>query len=382
LALAIMVVTSFAVACGPTGDDDGSAPVEPDAPVITDLSPGPGDSDFFYQASLWAEWNVAPEGATYELAMAGEAVTGTTESASSGRVLSFTPDAALAPATAYTSTISWNSPDSPLVVEFQTGPYGNAVADQNELVGKTYNLDLVSADFVEPPGVGPILQSQLGDIAILFSITEDSDFSVNELHILGAVGDSDAGEVSQDSCSQTLGFTSGPDGIVGTADDVPAAWDDPSMVMGPTNLTLTFSGIEATVQDLNITGTFHPSLSDMRGGTFSGRIDTRPLAPELDPEGGKDAICELVSETVGVECEECGGDNPGPYCLTVFAEIVNADEIPGLSLASRTCVDIISDFLSDAASCPDEAAAFDEDADKDGVLDGTYPGCPDWEVTP
>jgi len=364
-ALALAITTSLALACAPAGDDDDTVP-DPDAPVVTDLSPGPGDIDFFYQAPLWAEWNVAPEGAGYALAMGTESISGTTDTRSSGRVLSFTPDAALLPSASYTSTISWNSPDSPLTFEFQTGAYGNVVDDESNLIGRTFNLDLASADFVEPPGVGPILQSSIGDTAILFSPTGFVDSSNTAMHILGAVGEVISGEVSQDPCAQTLGFTAGPDGDTGTADDVPATWNNPVMEMGPTDLVLNFQGIAATIQDLNITGTFHPSLSDMRGGTFSGRIDTRPLAPELDPEGGEDAICTLVSKTVGVECQECGEPNPGVFCLSIVAENVNAGHVP-LVLEEISCTTVIDRI----ATCAEAAAAFDEDGD------GTYELCPD-----
>jgi hypothetical protein len=380
LALAFVATALLAVACTPSVGDDDAGSEDPDAPIITDLSPNVDDADFFYQASLWVEWNNAPEGATYSLSStAGVEVAGTTEYASQGRVLSFTPGADLSPSTAYVSTISWNSPSSPLSVPFQTGAYGNLVEDETSLIGKTYNLDLANADFVEPPGVGPILQSQIGDVSILFSVTHFVDpTDPIEMHILGALGDENAGIVSQDICAQTLGFTSGPDGEVGTADDIPAGWADPVMEMGPTNLTLSFQGIDATIQDLNITGTFHPSLSDMHGGTFAGRIDTRPLAPELDPDGGEDAICELVSETVGVDCEECGEPNPGVFCLTIYAENVNADEVADTTLVPRTCDLIINDYIADPEVCADAATAFDADADEDGTLDGLYLGCPEW----
>jgi len=368
LALTFVTATFVAVGCGPSADDDDSEPDPSGSPVITDLTPAPADSDFFYQADLWVEWNIAPEGATYELSQAGTAVSGTTGTRSSGRVLTFTPDAALQPSTSYSSTVSWNSDDSPLTFEFQTGAYGNELGTENDLVNKTFNLDLAAADFVEPPGVGPILQSQIGDIAILFSVTDDSDFTANELHILGAVGDSEGGTVSQDLCGQTLGFTYGPDGEFGGGDDLPATWSNPAMSMGPTNLSLSFQGTEVDIEDLNITGTFHPDLTDMRGGTFAGRIDTRPLNGLLDPDGGEDAICVLVAETVGVKCEECGGDNPGPYCLTLVAENVNADRVSDEGVVPLACEDIIAA----AATCVDEAAAFDPDGDL------SYSGCPAW----
>ncbi|MBJ93598.1 MAG: hypothetical protein CMP23_03900 [Rickettsiales bacterium] len=368
LALTFVAATFVAVGCGPSGDDDDSTPDPGSSPVITDLSPEPATDDFFYQSELWVEWNVAPEGATYALSKAGEAISGVSETRSSGRVLAFTPDAALESGAEYSVTVSWNSPDSPLTFDFSTGAHGTALEDNATLIGKTFHLDLASADFVTPPGVGPILQSQIGDLAILFSVTDDSNFAANELHILGATGSSDSGAVSQDTCGLTLGFTAGPDGVVGNDDDIPAVWDNPAMSLGPTNLELSTPDFAVMIENLEITGTFHPDLNDMRGGTFAGRIDTRPLVPLLDPEGGDDAVCELVSETVGVDCEECGGGSPGPYCLTIVAEDVTAAKISDSGITPVACDDIISD----AATCVDEAASFDPNGD------GTYIECPTW----
>ncbi len=349
-------------------DDDSTSP--PDSPVVTDLSPSPGEVDFFFGDRLWVEWNIAPVGADYELSSGTTQITGSTDFplVGSGRVLNFTPDQALSPSTSYTATVSWDSANSPLVVEFETGAYGSPVKDENELIGRPYLLDLASADFVEPPGVGPILQSQLGDTTMLFAITDDSNFSANSLHIIGSLGEGQGGTATQDLCVETLSFTAGPDGLVGTTDDEPASWSDPQVMSGPTELTVMLQGMETVIKDLRVTGTFHPTLSDTRGGTFSGRIDTRPMVPMLDPDGGDDSICQLVAQTVGVNCEECGSPNPGVFCLTIAAENVTSVSLPGFTLQPRSCEDIIDSILS----CPDEAAEYDSSGD------GSYDECPEW----
>ena len=283
-------------------------------------------------------------------------------------------------------TINWNSDDSPLAVSFSTGPYGNSVSDADAMVGKVFNIDLAAATFVEPPGVGPILQSQIGDVAILFSPTSDSNFAVGSqpgLHIIGGIGEVSGGSVAQDLCSETLAFTYGPDGTLGGTpnDDTPATWADPVLTLGPTDLPIAVQGIEANIEDLIITGTFHPDLTDLRGGIFSGTVDTRPLAPELDPEGGKGAICELVEETIGTPCVACASDGE-PFCLSVLAEDVTAAHIAGLELQSRNCMDIIGDYVSTSSetepTCKSAAEAFDVDVDENGEMDGTYTGCQLW----
>ncbi len=361
------------VACPPETDDD-DATEEGDPPsIIVEINPAPG-GELFYQSNLWVEFNRPPASVTITLSDAGGAsLSGAQDSSNSDRVWTFDPAEDLIPSTDYVMNVQW-SPAEPdagdLDVTFSTGPHGGSVADPTGMVGATYNIDLAGATFVEPPGVGAIIGSQLDGVAILFSPTDESSFEPGDqpgLHIIGALGEESGPDIVQEACTETLAFTYGPDSLYGTADDVPATWNDPKLELGPTDLPLSIQGIEATIQELVITGTFHPDLSDMRGGTFGGKIDTRPLAPELDPDGGEDAICQLVFETVGVECEECGGDNPGEFCLTVLAEDIVAAEVPGLELTPYTCADLIELYES-TGEC-DEALDFDEDGD------GTYELC-------
>jgi hypothetical protein len=364
---AMVPVGLISQACtGETTGDDDDATADPPV-VIVEANPEPGEDNFFFQSPLWVEFDRAPDSATITLSGPDGDVAGTQESDNNGRVERFTPSAALTPSASYTMTVSWSPSEGDLSVDFQTGPYGGMVGTPGDLVDMAFNIDLAGAEFVEPPGVGPILQSQIGDIAIVFSPLATSDFDAGEIHIVGALGEDSGGNITQDTCQESLAFTYGPDGALGGGDDVPAGWSNPDMELGPTDLSISVQGIEATIQDLVITGTFHPDLVDMRGGTFAGKVDTRPLAPELDPEGGEGAICDLVEETIGVGCEECGGDNPGEFCLSVLAEDIVAEEVPGLTVAERGCADILAD-----AACADDHGDYDEDDD------GTYELCPEF----
>jgi len=363
------------VACGPDADDDDSAGEPIRIPFVVEINPV-ADGQLFYQSNVWAEFDIPPATATVSVSDAGgAAVAGTLESGSNGRLWTFDPTDDLTPGTAYTMTIEWTPTDVPaLEIDFTTGPHGTTVVDPTGMIGVVYNIDLAGATFVEPPGVGAIIGSQLDGIAILFTPTDESSFAAGDqpgLHIIGALGEESGGSVIQEACTETLAFTYGADSVFGTADDVPATWNDPRLELGPTDLPLSIQGIEATIQQLIITGTFHPDLDDMQGGTFGGMIDTRPLSPELDPDGGEDAICQLVFETVGVECEECGGDIPGPFCLTLLAEDIVASAVPDLVLTTYTCADLIELYL-DTGEC-NEALDFDSNGD------GEYDLCPMYE---
>ena len=155
--------------------------------------------------------------------------------------------------------------------------------------------------------------------------------------------------------------------MIGTADDTPASWDNPHMVLEADELPLSIQGVTATIEDLIISGTFHPDLTNMRGGVFAGTIDTRPLVGALGAGESESEICDLVRKTVGVDCIECPD---GEFlCLALRAEDLGANLVDGLVLNEKPCEEIITTFVA-TGDCDDEAAGYDEDAD------GIYELCP------
>ncbi len=249
--------------------------------------------------------------------------------------------------------------------------------ESEALVGRTFSIDLSDAPWVEPPGVGAIFGSQLEGIAVLMAATDDSDLDAGAqpgVHVIVAAGEFVGGGATQDPCATTSVITAGADGEVGTGDDAPATWTNPTIEVGPLDFpegTLEVQGIATGLQDVSAATTFHPELADARGGFFEGTIDTRPIAPELDPDGGEDAVCQLLFKTVGVECVECGGDDPGEFCLVIRAEDVVSEHEPGVTIEPTTCADVIDAFET-GGQCDSEAASYDEDGD------GTYELCPEW----
>ena len=352
-------------------DDDDTVTVDV---IITSTSPEPGSDDFFFAADLWLRFDRAPDSASLILRTPLGVELAATDVVN-GTLMTLDPADDLTPSAAYELVAEWSPCNGcPITISFETGPYGEPVSNPaSTLVGQTYNVDLASATFVEPPGVGPILQSQIGDIAMLFSLQPESDFSPSAqpgLQIVGAYGDvidPVNNVVEQEPCMETIGFTMGVDGEIGTADDTPASWNNPTVELGPTDLEFFLQGIETTMQDVVITGTFHPDGGDSRGGVLAGKVDTRPLAPELDPEGGDDAICNLFEDTIGIECEPCRDDGTEPFCLSILAVDVRSERINGLELQVITCQTIIDMYLYDGWLCQSEAT--DMDADADGVYE-------------
>ncbi len=257
-----------------------------------------------------------------------------------------------------------------------TLPTGPPVPDPTALVGLVYSLDLGSAIFTEPPGAGAIIQKNLADQYLLFSLTDDSDFEDGAqpgLHVVGGAGELVGGGVQQDLCEETINMTAGADREFGTADDTPALWVNPALSLGPTELVIDVDGTDSTIQDLLIQGIFTPAMDAFTEGTLSGLLDTRSLDSTLGGEEG--AVCSFVEEVYSVICQECGSPAPGEFCLTVVAENVTGAYLPGTVLEPRSCDQIIWNWIS-VGECQGEAEAYD--ADGAGNLDGDYQECPEF----
>ncbi len=371
-ALSALLVT----ACGPdaltpSGDDDDT--VSNDGVALFSTNPSVDQSDFFFRSDLEIEFTAAPESGFLILAdAAGNDVPGDTSWNPGGTKLSFNPTAELEPSTAYTATITWAPTDfEPFVLAFQTGLYGEVLGDPSALVGEVYSLDLAGATFVEPPGLGGVLGGLIEDVGVLFTLLPESDFAVGAqpgLQMMGALGVGAGQDMTQDACTETLDWTAGEDGIIGTADDTPAGFDDPFLRLGPADLNLTISGVSARLKDVNLVGVWHPDRSDFRGGEFEALIDTRGLDNLVEEGAAEGTICDLASDTLDVDCQECGAPNPGVFCLFGRAVDVTAERIDGLALEVIGCQDILDRF--NAGTCPiEEISSLDPDGD------GT-PTCP------
>jgi hypothetical protein len=372
--LLALMIPALLIGCDtpPAADDDDDTER---TPILVEVSPTFEQTDFFYRSTVVAEFDIAPDSATVTLLDAsGTPVAGTAATATNGREFTFDPDADLASSAGYSMVIEWSPAaegHSPFTNAFQTSAHGGVIADPTGMVGLVYSIDLAGATFVEPPGIGPILQSQMDGFSVLFTPLAESNFEGGELHVMGAVGGaSESGKEIQDPCAPTLAFTAGDDGIFGTADDTPAEWNNPEMVLAADALPLTIQGVTATIQDLLISGTFHPDLTNMRGGVFAGIIDTRPLVGALGSGEDENEICDLVESTVGVSCISCttddGDDTDEVFCLSLRAEDLAADVLEDVTLQDRPCEVIIDDFVTSGA-CDSEAAAYD--ADGDGVYE-------------
>jgi hypothetical protein len=317
LAAAMLAACSGGKDTGPTGDTGGTPGDDDDAcenSVVTRF-PVSGDADVFYKTDV--RFSLEAEEADASITVtdgAGAVVDGQTTVA--GTLVTWDGTADLAPSTAYTATLSYSCGED--AISFTTSNTGEPTG--GGLEGRVYALDLAGGDWVEPPGVGPLLSSQLGDTQVLVSPLALDATSITMIGAIGSAG-------IQDLCSPTLPFP-------------PADWTDPYFSLAAPALDLVVAGFTVTIQDLDLSGAFAPDASRIQGAALKGTIDTRPLGVAFDLGTAPDAVCQLVA-TFGVACQECGDGEP--YCLSVYIDAVEAGYLNGSTIVERTDADIAAD---------------------------------------
>jgi hypothetical protein len=320
-----MVLPAAMLAMGLAGcggeDSDTEATGETCAYVIT-TTPGANATGVYYRSAVEAKFSPTLD-ASATLAVDG--VEGSTSTR--GNTLVFTPSAPMASSTTYTATLTSSCGTS--TFSFTTSDIGAEVTA--DLAGKTYALDLQSDQvrFVNPEGVGDLLGQYL-TTDILVGVASPP---TTQIQMLGAIGLEEVETPTQDICTQTIPFP------------VADFSENPFFEVGPETTTINVQDFAITINDLRISGSFAADASEIAGATLSGKIDTRPLVPLLDPEGEDDAIC-VLAQSIGVTCEACA-DGSGNFCLSLDVVGIPAVEVPGP----------IVELVDQAAVCAQEECA-------------------------
>ena len=309
------------VACGGDKSEDTAAgdSATSDCTITVTTTPSSDAVNAYYRGTIDFRLSAADSTATIETD-----IPGTQSLSSDGKTVIWIPSAPLAPATAYSATLHYCAGDA--VLNFTTSELGTDIADSDSLVGKAFALDLLQARIVEPAGIGAVLSQFLTqDILVgVESVEGDS------IQMIGAIGADAAATPTQNFCDPTIPFP--------VADFSEA----PFFSIGPADTTLNVAGFAITIGQLNITGTIAPDGSYFGGGTLSGTIDTRPLAPLLDETGDPGAICNLAV-SFGVTCEPCADGEP--YCLNLVADQIVATGIttgPVVEVGGADCTDCLT----------------------------------------
>ncbi len=279
---------------GDDDDDDGCSN------GLTSSFPENGATTASYRTDVIATLEEEDSAATIAI----DGVTGMTMI--DGVVVSFTPDAPLAPSTSYTATLTYACGTEEWT--FTTSSVGGAT-DEVALLDGAYSLDLSSGTWILPPGVGSVIGDLIEGVEVLFGVTAVNGAT---LTMIGAVGD---GTGNADICYPTLDFPVDP------------SWNNPYFEVEAPQLLIAAGGLEIAIDDLFIGGAFTPDASSIQGGALRGVIDTRPLVEELAPGGGDSAVCDLVA-VLGVDCEPCADSSP--TCLSVWVTDIVAENVPNV----------------------------------------------------
>ncbi len=295
--------TAGSVDSGTTTGDQGCG-VE-----IDDTYPVLEATDMYYMSNIEVELSDPDETATLTLQdSAGADVPGTLTV--DDDTLTFDPTDPLQASSSYTAVLTYCGSETPVEIGFMTSSLGGELeGGDSSVLGQTYALDISSGKFVEPPGVGDLLGGLI-EFNILIGIRSVEN---GELGIRGAI--SDEGSTSQDYCTSTL-------------DDFPPAdfSNAPYFEIPEGDFNISLAGMEATIKDLSVTGTFAADGSYFGGGTLSGALDARELLPLLGDAGLEaetpDDVCNLLLG-FGVQCVPCSDGEE--YCVNLVVERLTAE---------------------------------------------------------
>lgn len=200
-------------------------------------------------------------------------------------------------------------------VGFQTSGLGAPlVGGPAALQGRTFDLRLQQATWLEPGGVAPLLTLYFEDDLILgVPFTEPSALHLN----LALAFTDDDGTIRQYTDEEVISFP-----VVDFSQAPYFAADTPAV-------ELVFGSVRIPVYDFRFSGTFAADGSFIGGGEVSGVGDSR-YAGVLLGDDDPGTICELAA-SLGVLCGPCPTDQE-PYCLPVAVADVRAPWVPGLTV--------------------------------------------------
>lgn len=195
---------------------------------------------------------------------------------------------------------------------------GDPVESAASLVGRAWSLDLANARWIEPDGLGSVMGSLTESMPLIGVISATE----TELEMLSAQSDADDQDGDGDTDEQAPCVATNPLGI--------ATFDNPNLSLGPSSLVLESAGYTISFEELMLTGAWSSDGAELVVD-LEAELDTRPIAPLLDPEGGEGAICALVAELEYGECVACSTDGE-PFCLSVHvANVVGTEMSVGLT---------------------------------------------------
>ena len=234
-----------------------------------------------------------------------------------GLKIVFTPQSPLTPNTDYEVALDYcyGSP----TIAFSTSDLGEPIDNPASVLGRTYEVDLREARFIDNPGVADFLTSWL-DRTLLFQVT---DYNDGEIALRMAIADLYG---AQDVCYRSFDI----DGISIADTDLHVVFDE---------ILFEFYTGSLEFNDFSLLGTLSPDLEILGGAEFSGVMNISNFTEALSL-GEDENICDIVSALNSV-CEPC------PYNEAESCVWISGDRLTAVA------VDIDLEDIEERDSHPD-----------------------------
>jgi len=212
----------------------------------------------------------------------------------------------------YTLTVDFCGKTETLT--FGTSEYGLPLeSDASTMIGNTYNIDLASANYTHPPGIGTLLSQNI-DQPLLFGIEAATADSLDFIAALGLYNN--VGGIDQAS---GLWYFPGADFATAPYFDAFAE-----------TLAIDYNGIAIPIFEFEISGTFSADMNKIGRAHFEGLGDTREIAINLMQD--ENGLCTLLAAS-GSECVQCpGAPAEESYCVFLAGDIEEVSLVPNMTL--------------------------------------------------
>ncbi|NCG21093.1 MAG: hypothetical protein GWP91_18945 [Rhodobacterales bacterium] len=289
----------------------------PNCPIsIIESYPSNLSTDVYYRTAIDFSFTLLDGTEDIRLSEAGVTVPGTANASITTGKLTFVPDAPLLPNTAY--RVDTCSCLGVISSNWTTNDIG-APATAVDLVDRTYRADFGGGRIVEPAGIGALIGSLL-EAEMLLGVTAADASAIT---LIGGTGDALGG---QDTCVATAVYVENTDFT-----------QNPYFATQSPEQLWNVAGLEVSLSDIEITGSFAADGSALLGATLESILDVSTLDTLLGAD-----TCGLLP-TFGLSCIPCP---TGPAtCLDIFVDSLDMPEVPGLVLEARTDIQIGDDLF-------------------------------------
>lgn len=195
----------------------------------------------------------------------------------------------------------------------------------SELVGAKYILDIPSAKWTAPEGLGDEIVKVQPKYA--FEVTDVDEAALNFTVLLGTVKDG-----VQDLCNKTYVI----EGKLNA--------EDMTFTLGPIDVQTFFIGPEteamAVCHDFSISGQIMDEGAALVSGEMTAELDARDIYPLFYMASYTDgaALCADLSAN-GLDCNQCSYESGSAMCIDFAAEDFSVDDSPDLTLTQVSAFD-------------------------------------------